>query len=231
MREGQGRILVMVVWAGLLAFSVQAQELVPVEVEPLLGAASDPAPFVVQFLGFRALPNEGEAAAQIQLLVENRSTSTVKSGYVGLRRVSAEGRLRQFKGIRWDFDLPPGASRTVDVSLEGFAWEEGERLVVGAVADEFFHELRTSPQRSRIQQLLDLQRRVAEPTDDPFAELERLRQERFSATAPESQDSIDLLACSQFCLDCAQIAAILCPLGTESLTCKCAEGLCEFTCR
>jgi hypothetical protein len=195
-------------------------------------------------LAVEPLENLAGGGAAIRFRVENRATGPVADGWA-VAAVEVGGEVRRAWALRLP-QLAPGEAVELARELPGLELGPGEDLVLRAVRPgdpgvrqelaQLRHLVAAGPPADPAAALEAWRRERGAAAEDlaPFAELRRRvaaqEPEEGTAELPLDLAGVDLRACTTFCLECAQIASIICRRGVRELVCNCEMGFCAITC-
>lgn len=175
----------------------------------------------------------------LSILSQNTTSEPIATIEAQLLLRSRDGRVQSARLFPLQVTLAPGESRFFETEIHGLSPRSGDTLTLGTSLVP-----RTSvvlPRSDWISAELEyLERLVEAPGAERNDVLDELRalearsrraRDLEASTASDEERLIVLDECLNFCLRCAQAAAILCTDGVDSLKCDCSQGICEIDCK
>lgn len=175
----------------------------------------------------------------LSFLSQNTTSEPIATIEAQLLLRRRDGRVRSARLFSLQVTLAPGESRFFETDIHGLSPRSGDILTLGTSLVP-----RTSVVLDRSDwitaELEYLERLVETPGAERSDVLDELRaleagsrrsRDLEASTVSDEEGLIVLGECLNFCLRCAQVAAILCTDGVDSLKCDCSQGICEIDCK
>lgn len=163
--------------------------------------------------------------------VSNQSLEAIDNARLVVRVENSDGDLLRASLLSQRVSLAPGMSETVTARMPDFELRDGEVLQLATYpADAFGEAPHHVGDQARIEELREsLLSHVANPSGSQTETLERLQALRRDVEKPDEHFT-GLEGCMVYCLECANMGAILCSNGVEELVCNCSQGICSAVC-
>jgi hypothetical protein len=229
-------VVACIAGACLVAGSVQGAELPTPRLESEVPQPGNPSLVLLDL----ELKSEGSTGAVhvLRFLAQNTTSQTTTTIEAQLLLRSRDGRVLSARLFPVEATLAPGESRFFEKEIHGLSSRPGDVLTLGT---SLVPKAPVVLDRSdRIDAELEyLERLVEAPTGEMSDVLEGLRalearsrrSLNVASSAPGEEEELVVDNCLNFCLRCAQVAAILCTKGVDTFKCDCSKGICEIHCK
>jgi len=187
------------------------------------------------------LKSEGSTGAvhTLSFLGQNTTSQSIATIEAQLLLRSHDGRVRSARLFPLEVTLAPGESRFFETEIYGLSPRSGDILILGTslvprTSLVFGRSDRIAAELEYLERLVESPGKEMSDVLDELRALEarnRRSLDMETSAASGEEELLDLGDCLNFCLRCAQAAAILCTDGVDSLKCDCSKGICEIDCK